>query len=61
MTSQSHDDAIYRMRAKVKKTKAKTTAEKDPKSGKYKEIGGPKGVEPTRYDDWERKGVARDF
>lgn len=25
------------------------------------EIGGPKGPEPTRYGDWERKGVAVDF
>lgn len=26
-----------------------------------KEHGGPKGPEPTRYGDWERKGVASDF
>lgn len=25
------------------------------------EIGGPKRVEPTRYGDWERKGIAYDF
>ncbi len=25
------------------------------------EIGGPKGPEPTRYGDWERKGRAVDF
>jgi hypothetical protein len=25
------------------------------------ESGGPKGVEPTRYGDWERKGIAYDF
>lgn len=25
------------------------------------EIGGPKGVEPTRYGDWERKGRVSDF
>lgn len=25
------------------------------------EIGGPKGEEPTRYGDWERKGRAVDF
>ena len=25
------------------------------------EINGPKGPEPTRYGDWERKGVAYDF
>ena len=26
-----------------------------------KEIGGPKGLEPTRYGDWERNGRVSDF
>ena len=30
-------------------------------SDKPKEIGGPKGLEPTRYGDWERKGICYDF
>jgi hypothetical protein len=25
------------------------------------EQGGPAGAEPTRYGDWERKGIAVDF
>jgi hypothetical protein len=25
------------------------------------EHGGPAGPEPTRYGDWERKGIASDF
>ena len=25
------------------------------------EVGGPQGPEPTRYGDWERKGIAVDF
>ncbi len=25
------------------------------------ELGGPKGPEPTRFGDWERKGMAVDF
>lgn len=25
------------------------------------EQGGPKGPEPTRFGDWERKGLAIDF
>lgn len=25
------------------------------------EHGGPKGAEPTRYGDWEGKGICRDF
>ena len=28
---------------------------------KVAEQGGPTGPEPTRYGDWERKGVAVDF
>ena len=31
---------------------------KNPVTG---EIGGPKGPEPTRYGDWERKGRVTDF
>lgn len=26
-----------------------------------KEIGGPARPEPTRYGDWERKGIVSDF
>ncbi len=26
-----------------------------------KELQGPKGPEPTRYGDWENKGIASDF
>lgn len=26
-----------------------------------KELGGPSGPEPTRYGDWERKGICVDF
>lgn len=25
------------------------------------ETGGPSKIEPTRYGDWERKGIAYDF
>ena len=26
-----------------------------------RELGGPSGPEPTRYGDWERKGICVDF
>jgi hypothetical protein len=29
--------------------------------GRPKESGGPSGPEPTRYGDWECKGLASDF
>lgn len=32
-----------------------------PASAPGPEEGGPKGPEPTRYGDWERKGIAVDF
>jgi hypothetical protein len=30
-------------------------------AAKAAEQGGPKGLEPTRFGDWERKGIAVDF
>ncbi len=42
------------------KDKPKKT-EEDKSSIKPKEINGPKGLEPTRYGDWERKGIVSDF
>ncbi|HEY1612574.1 MAG TPA: DUF1674 domain-containing protein [Rhizomicrobium sp.] len=32
-----------------------------PPAASPEEVGGPKGLEPTRYGDWERKGIASDF
>ena len=26
-----------------------------------KEVNGPAGLEPTRYGDWEKKGIVYDF
>ena len=30
-------------------------------SSTKKEVGGPKGPEPTRYGDWEKAGRCSDF
>jgi hypothetical protein len=32
-----------------------------PKESVTKELGGPSGPEPTRYGDWEKKGLTSDF
>lgn len=32
-----------------------------PETSAPKEYQGPSGPEPTRYGDWERKGIASDF
>ena len=31
------------------------------KLNQSKEIDGPEGPEPTRYGDWEKKGIVSDF
>lgn len=40
---------------------AKTPPVTEPPAKMPKEIGGPKGPEPTRYGDWEVKGRCSDF
>ena len=32
-----------------------------PSKSQPREIGGPKGPEPTRYGDWEHNGRCTDF
>ena len=36
-------------------------AEGKPKPKNPRETGGPAGLNPTRYGDWERKGILSDF
>ncbi len=38
--------------------RASADAERDKRP---KELKGPKGPEPTRYGDWETKGIVSDF
>jgi len=40
---------------------AKWRAEAEAKGEIPKETGGPKGLEPTRYGDWEKAGRCFDF
>jgi len=41
--------------------KTKIDARLDSQPVKKKELNGPKGLEPTRYGDWESKGRCYDF
>ena len=43
------------------RTERAKTAASPPSATREREIGGPKGPEPTRYGDWERDGICRDF
>ena len=46
----------------INEEKKKTNkSRKKIKKNTPKEIGGPKGLEPTRYGDWEVKGRVSDF
>ncbi len=38
-----------------------TMPPKTTKPPKPEETGGPSGPEPTRYGDWERRGICVDF
>jgi hypothetical protein len=42
--------------AAERRKKAATGNSKNPR-----EFKGPQGLEPTRYGDWERKGIVSDF
>lgn len=44
-----------------KKDQEKVSKPEDHKEEEIKEIGGPKGLEPTRYGDWEINGRCSDF
>jgi hypothetical protein len=45
----------------IPKPGAAKSAEAKPAPPKPREIGGPKGPEPTRYGDWEVNGRCTDF
>lgn len=40
---------------------AERRAKEEAEIARAAEEGGPTGLEPTRYGDWERKGIAVDF
>ncbi len=47
------------MKAEAAGEAARKAAEEGPEGPR--EIGGPKGLEPTRYGDWENSGRCVDF
>lgn len=49
-------EAAKRALAEAAERRAQAEAERRPN-----EDGGPAGPEPTRFGDWERKGIAVDF
>jgi hypothetical protein len=61
------DQIAARIAEAAQRAKAEAEARRaqhDKEQGKQQlppELGGPKGPEPTRYGDWERKGIVSDF
>jgi hypothetical protein len=57
------EDVAARIAQAAERAKAEADARraKEAKVELPPELGGPKGPEPTRYGDWERKGIVSDF
>ena len=53
--------AAKRALAEAEERREKAKLAEETAGSKPKEVNGPKGPEPTRYGDWERKGIASDF
>jgi hypothetical protein len=67
-TNQAEDAAVPRkpltpaaQRALAEAAERRARAAKNAAQDRPRELQGPKGPEPTRYGDWERKGIASDF
>ncbi|HSZ73604.1 MAG TPA: DUF1674 domain-containing protein [Rhizomicrobium sp.] len=50
-----------RIREAGERAKAEAEARHKEAAPLPKELGGPAGPEPTRFGDWERRGIASDF
>ena len=48
-------------RALAEAAERRARAEAEAQQARAVEHQGPKGPEPTRFGDWERKGIASDF
>ena len=57
----SPDDIARRIAEAGKRARAEADARREPPAPLPPEQGGPKGPEPTRYGDWEKKGLISDF
>jgi hypothetical protein len=57
------EEVAARIAEAAERAKAEAAARraKEAKTQLPPELGGPKGPEPTRYGDWEVKGIVSDF
>ena len=62
VTRKDLPEAAKRALAEAEERRAQQRArEAELESARETEKGGPKNIEPVRYGDWERKGIAYDF
>ena len=61
MTDQAEIEKRIAEAGERAKAEAEARRAKEAKVELPPELGGPKGPEPTRFGDWERKGIATDF
>jgi hypothetical protein len=63
MSKPSKTQIAQRIREAGERAAAEAAArrEKEHAEPLAKELGGPKGPEPTRFGDWEKKGITSDF
>jgi len=61
MTDQAEIDRRIAQAAQRAKAEADARRATEPKVEMPPELGGRKGPEPTRYGDWEKKGIISDF
>jgi hypothetical protein len=59
--SQAEIEARIKAAGERAKAEAEERRKKEPQKEQAKEIGGRPGPDPTRYGDWENKGIASDF
>ena len=57
----SKSEAPFQSTVKPTENPIFNSRDQPPEKNQVKEIGGPKGPEPTRYGDWERGGRCVDF
>ena len=63
MTALTPDHIAARLREAAARANQEAQARRDTAQPQAlpPERGGPKGLEPTRYGDWEKKGLTSDF
>ena len=57
----ANPDAVLTPAARRALEEAAARRAVQPARARPREGGAPAGLEPTRYGDWERKGLASDF